>query len=389
MPAYVHYRAVEFSLRNKSPQEQADAYHRLHEIYSPKMERLVYDLRGFYLKLVQVGSTRDEFLPPEYMRWAKKTQDDVPTELSSDQIREVIEKSIGKRFEDVFQSFEDEPLGAASIGQVHRAVLHNGRAVAVKVQYPRIEDRFRADIATSKRFAKLAQPQYLPFMEEVERQFQTEFDYRGEAENLREIRDNILPVFGSKVVIPEPVLDLCTKNVLVMDFIPGTRLVDGIKDQYRKLAKRVGKSLEELEEQQKLEASKRRPHSSSSITLRRADWAVRLLNLYFLLHDHVVNSIRWLLNATIGVLSGGKYHWTYDERIVMINLAKVLNLLLDVHGYQILLSGCFNADPHPGNVLLCPDGRLGLIDYGQVTDLQHCTAPGPSPSRQRLLRSVL
>mmetsp|Transcript_9192 Transcript_9192/g.27672 ORF Transcript_9192/g.27672 Transcript_9192/m.27672 type:complete len:530 (-) Transcript_9192:75-1664(-) len=364
MPAYLHYRAVELAVSNRSPKEQEEAFARLHRVYAPKMEALVYRLRGFYLKLVQVGSTRDELLPEEYMRWAKKTQDSVPTELSGAEVRSVVEASIGQRIEDVFESFEDEPIGAASIGQVHRGVLRNGRAVAVKVQYPRIEERFRADIATSKRFAKLAQPQYIPFMEEVERQFRTEFDYRGEADNLRIIRDLVMPKYGSKVAIPEPVLPLCTKTVLVMDYLPGIRLVDGIKEQYRKLAARLGRSFEDLEREHRENIHS---GSATSASLRTAKWSVFLLNLYFLVRDTICNGAKWVLNCSVGKLTGRR--WVYDERIHMINLAVILSLLVEVHGYQLFECGSFNADPHPGNVLLCPDGRLGLIDYGQVKHL--------------------
>ena len=73
--------------------------------------------------------------------------------------------------------------------------------------------------------------------EEIEKQFMTEFDYVGEAANLTEIRDNIMPIWGDRVFIPKAHNELCSKHVMVMDFVPGKRLVDGLRDQYRAYAK--------------------------------------------------------------------------------------------------------------------------------------------------------
>jgi aarF domain-containing kinase len=160
------------------------------------------------------------------------------------QAREIVERELGRPVEEVFATWEEEPFSAASIGQVHRATLHDGRRVAVKVfpppllkhvivpvscvlhplsplattqvMYPGIESMFRHDLATLKRFCALAQPQHLPALDEIERQFLTEFDYRKEADNLRTVRANILPKWGRRVAIPEPVDGLCTEHVLVM-----------------------------------------------------------------------------------------------------------------------------------------------------------------------------
>jgi hypothetical protein len=85
-----------------------------------------------------------------------------------------------------------------------------------QVMYPGIESMFRHDLTTLKRFCALAQPQHLPALDEIERQFLTEFDYRKEADNLRAVRENVLPKWGRRVAIPEPIDHLCTEHVLVM-----------------------------------------------------------------------------------------------------------------------------------------------------------------------------
>jgi aarF domain-containing kinase len=106
------------------------------------------------------------------MKWVKHTQDSVPTEFTSSQeVREyckrVLLDELGVEFDDIFSSWDDKPLGVASIGQVHRAVLKNGEEVAVKLQLPGIEKRFRADIRTLKSFCKLAFPQHVTAFDEI------------------------------------------------------------------------------------------------------------------------------------------------------------------------------------------------------------------------------
>eukprot|EP00959_Pyramimonas_sp_CCMP1952_P037605 787597-Pyramimonas_sp.AAC.1 len=101
--------------------------------------------------------------------------------------------------------------------------------------YPGVERLFRWDLKSLKDFAWLAQPQHLPYLDEIERQFLTEFDYRKEAQNLERVRQNIMPTWGHRVAVPQPVLDLCSEQVLVMQHLPGKKLTDGIRDHYRKV----------------------------------------------------------------------------------------------------------------------------------------------------------
>jgi aarF domain-containing kinase len=116
------------------------------------------------MKLAQVVSTRDEFVPDEYMAWCKKLQDQSPSVLSGLAVSEIVEADLGLKINDVFEEFDDNVLGAASIGQVHRAVLkprrtadgqvHPRREVAVKIQYPGMEEKFENDIATVQLFCE-------------------------------------------------------------------------------------------------------------------------------------------------------------------------------------------------------------------------------------------
>jgi len=134
-------------------------------------------MRGFYLKQAQLMSTQDDFVPPAYMKWVKNTQDNVPSEFkSSEDVRRycklVMREEQGLDFDEVFKDWDDAPLGVASIGQVHRATLRRtGEVVAVKIQLPGIEGRFRSDIHTLKSFCRLAFPQHVTSFDEIEHQF--------------------------------------------------------------------------------------------------------------------------------------------------------------------------------------------------------------------------
>lgn len=119
-------------------------------------------------------------------------------------------------------------MGTASIGQTHHAILHSGQQVAVKIQHPEAERNFRADIRTIKQFCQLAQPQHAPYLNEIEKQFMSEFNYVVEAQNLLQIKANLQrSPWAKKVVVPMPVLPLCTREVLVMEYLDGPKLIDG------------------------------------------------------------------------------------------------------------------------------------------------------------------
>ena len=166
-PIYLQYRFVQFLSKDTGMIIDAAAnqkYEILHRRHTEFVRDLVYRMRGFYLKQAQLMSTQDDFVPAAYMAWCKDTQDNVPSEFTGSGAREytakMLKEELGLAFDDVFESWDDVPLGVASIGEVHKAVLKGtGEAVAVKILVPGIEDRFRADIRTLKTFCRLAMPQ--------------------------------------------------------------------------------------------------------------------------------------------------------------------------------------------------------------------------------------
>lgn len=405
-PIFLQYRAIQFLNKDTgliSDEVAGQRYEELHDIFSPVVEALCYRLRGFYLKDAQFISTLDgDFIPAQYMEWCKKTQDSAPTEFAPGQARAIVEANLGKPIDELFEHWDDEPCGVASIGQVHRARLHGGKEVVVKVQMPGIERRFRSDLVTLKQFCELAMPQHVPPLTEIEKQFMTEFDYVAEANNLQEIADNVMPHWSHKVIVPRPVKAMCTKEVLVMDYLPGIKLVDGLKKQYTALAAKLGYTLEELEQIQKAKLRSRasndptlKPNGRSLAHKTYRERMERLgLVMFVRMHDIYTNTWRFLYNLSLALTpylplslplpahsltssspsasdddkdspSALPYEWTP----VPIDLPELVDTLLQVHGFEIFHDGAFNGDPHPGNILLMEDGRLGLIDYGQVKHL--------------------
>lgn len=207
---------------------------------SENPEELVEDLKKMgpaWVKLGQLLSTRPDMIPPEYMKALATLQEDV-SEVPVREIRIVIEEELGVRMSKAFLEFDDKPLASASIGQVHRAVLHSGRVVAVKVQRPGIRSRLADDLSTLRevvdlavKYSETARMYALDtILEEAEHMLLEELDYRKEAENLVVLGTN-LKNFPS-IVVPEPVPQYCSSKVLTMDFVRGQK-VTTISPVYR------------------------------------------------------------------------------------------------------------------------------------------------------------
>lgn len=114
-------------------------------------------------------TTRADYAPPAYINEFMKLQDAVPARPFS-QIASLVKSELQiDDLSDVFESIEEEPLGAATIAQVHGAVLKNGDQVVIKVQYEEVEQLFMEDLKTVKDFCKLLQPEYVPMLDEMER----------------------------------------------------------------------------------------------------------------------------------------------------------------------------------------------------------------------------
>jgi ubiquinone biosynthesis protein len=194
-------------------------------------KKLVCDLEALgptYIKLGQVLSTRADLLPPEYLEALTRLQDDVEPFPFAD-VQRVVEAELGARLSKLFSVFEEKPLAAASLGQVHRAALRDGRVVAVKVQRPGITERVTADLQTLDEIAKFLSNReagklydVVGMVNEFRLALLAELDYVREAENLKLIGANLAEF--KAIVVPQPVDSYTTTRVLTMDFVTGTKV---------------------------------------------------------------------------------------------------------------------------------------------------------------------
>lgn len=262
---------------------------RTHERAANALLAAALDLRGVIIKVCQVAGTRSDIFPPVFVNILKQCHDAVPPK-PFDIVRAVVERELGKPLDAVFSEFDPTPLASASLAQVHRARLRDGREVAVKIQYPDIEAIVRSDLASVKRLCRLydrfgSEPiQLLPLLEELAAHLELELDFRREARSA----DRVRALFSedSSVAVPTIHHELSTGHVITMELVGGMKVTD----------------------KPALEAAGLDP-------------------------------------------------------------AQVVQDLMRVYVRMILAAGFFQADPHPGNMFVRPDGTLVLIDFGLSKEL--------------------
>ncbi|RLN57720.1 hypothetical protein BBP00_00007390 [Phytophthora kernoviae] len=160
-------------------------------------------------------------------------------------------------------------------------------------------------------------------------------------------------------------MELCTKEVLVMEFLKGRKLLDGIQDHFEVIAADKGVTIEFLKQEQE-QKDKEREAQGLDIETGPSSLQLRLYGLSLGAKRLVRRIGRVSYDYTLGFVAPVKWTLREDEKHQLLNLPEILKLIMDVHGYEIFVDGSFNGDPHPGNIMLLEDGRLGLIDYGQV-----------------------
>jgi len=246
-------------------------------------------LRGVIIKMCQAVATRSDVFPPEFVDILKQCHDAVPPKPFS-VVREAVEHELGRPLDEIFERFDERPLASASLAQVHAAKLRDGREVAVKVQYPDIEEIVETDLRNMQRACRVYErfdPQplaLLPLLTELTTHLGYELDFVREAASCARVRE--LFSDAEHVWVPEPYPELSTRRVLVMEKVEGIKITD----------------VEQLE---------------------RAG----------------------------------------------IDTAEVVQDLMQTYVRMILAAGFFQADPHPGNLLVTEDRRLVLLDFGLSKEL--------------------
>ncbi|MBC1222919.1 AarF/ABC1/UbiB kinase family protein [Nostoc sp. UCD121] len=246
------------------------------------------DLGPTFIKVGQLFSTRADIFPVEYVEELAKLQDKVPA-FSYEQVEATIEKELGKKIPELFDNFEPIPLAAASLGQVHKAVLHSGESVVVKVQRPGLKKLFEIDLQILKGITRYFQNHpkwgrgrdWLGIYEECCRILWEEIDYLNEGRNADTFRRNFRGY--DWVNVPRVYWRYASSRVLTLEYLPGIKI-----SQY-----------------EALEAA------------------------------------------------------GLDRKLIARQGAQAYLL-------QLLNSGFFHADPHPGNIAISASGALIFYDFGMM-----------------------
>ncbi|MEP6635796.1 MAG: AarF/UbiB family protein [Acidobacteriota bacterium] len=198
----------------------------------PKAEELATDLEKLgptFIKLGQLLSTRADLLPPPYLEALARLQDQIAP-FSYEEVDRIVSTELGVRISKAFAEFDAEPLAAASLAQVHRAYMRDGRAVVVKIQRPNIREQIVDDLAALEEVA-----QFLDLHTELGKRYEfgnmllglrrsllQELDFQAEANNLVMFSENLREF--ERIIVPEPVLAYTTSRVLTMEYIPGKKI---------------------------------------------------------------------------------------------------------------------------------------------------------------------
>jgi len=255
--------------------------------FGVRLRRTLDDLGPTFVKFGQILSTRSDILPEGVLSELQKLQDTVRP-MPGGAAQAIVERELGAPVDEVFERFDPDPLGSASIGQVHRAVLRSGEVVAVKVQRPEAPGRVESDLELMREFALLLDRRFgrrifvdvRGLVAEFEAVIRRELDYTAEAANARRFAANFAE---TPVVIPRIHLEYSTPRVLTLQYIEGTRFRD----------------------------------------------------------------IRPLLLAP-----------SERRRVASMGADAIFKMAFE--------DGFFHGDPHPGNLILTPQGDLALLDFGMV-----------------------
>ncbi len=195
---------------------------------------LAHDLEALgptFIKLGQVLSTRADLLPAPYLESLSRLQDNVEP-FTFGEVEQIITEELGVRISKIFPDFATTPIAAASLGQVHRARLRDGREVVVKVQRPHVREQIADDLEALAEMAGFADAhteagrryRFTLILDEFHKSLWRELDYRQEANNLKTLAANLAEF--PLIVVPQPYEDFTTSRVLTMDYIAGKKITD-------------------------------------------------------------------------------------------------------------------------------------------------------------------
>ncbi|PWA42109.1 protein kinase superfamily protein [Artemisia annua] len=233
---YAGYKVFQIKVSFEKDVEKAEAmWERHHEYAADKIYNMCSDMGGFFLKVAQVVGKPD-LAPAAWVRKLVTLCDQAPG-TPSNVVRLVLEKELGRSVDEMFERFDWDPIGSASIAQVHRARIKGDKKdIVVKVQHPGVQDLMMTDLRNLQAFALCVQKTDLQFdffsvCKEMEKQIGYEFDFTREADAMDRIRtflsgNNIKTV----VKVPRVIKDVVTRKVLAMEYIDGIPILN-LKDE--------------------------------------------------------------------------------------------------------------------------------------------------------------
>jgi predicted unusual protein kinase regulating ubiquinone biosynthesis (AarF/ABC1/UbiB family) len=223
------YLSLKVQSRFRSPASIEALTRKKHLRNARRIQRTISSLQGLFIKVGQLISIMTNFLPDQFRAELEALQDQVPPRPYEDIEQRFREEFAGKQPADLFAEFDERPIASASIGQVHRARLQSGEDVAVKVQYPDIEEIVRIDLRALRRIFRVIS-YFVPYrgLEGIYREIRDmilqELDFRGEADNIT----RIAALFAGRrdVAFPRPIRELSTARILTTEWIDGVKVSD-------------------------------------------------------------------------------------------------------------------------------------------------------------------
>ncbi len=217
------YLEIGLQMISRKRREQVEKLSR-----AERVRMVMEELGPTFIKLGQILSTRPDLIPVEFIQELSKLQDNVPS-FPYTEARQIIESEIGRPIEDIFQHFENTPLAAASIGQVHRAQLEDGEEVVVKVQRPGIHRTIEVDLEIMLHLASLMERHLeelqvhhpVRIVQEFARTLEKEIDYTIEASHIERFARQSMD--DPTVYVPKVFRDTTTKRILTMEYIDGIK----------------------------------------------------------------------------------------------------------------------------------------------------------------------
>ncbi|MDX2361940.1 MAG: AarF/UbiB family protein [Crocinitomicaceae bacterium] len=200
----------------------------LHTKNATRLKDAILELQGLFTKAGQLLSVMSGFLPEQYTEVLESLQDQAP-ESSFDVVKKQLEEELGESIEQLFESFDNEPIASASIGQVYKARLKSGEIIAVKVQHPNIHELAEADLDIIHQLIKRVS-WFITIggidhvYSQVRMMIEEELDYEKEAENMQLIGQNLLETKG--ILVPHVFTEYSSKKVVVTAFYEGVKITN-------------------------------------------------------------------------------------------------------------------------------------------------------------------